>query len=42
MQGVWSVFFFVFFVKSELLNCKPVTLEKRDRFAKGFFEMLKL
>ena len=27
-----------FFVKPEILNCRPVTLEKRDRFAKDFFE----
>ena len=26
-----------FFVKLEILNCRPITLEKRDRFANGFF-----
>ena len=25
------------FIKSEVLNCRPVTLEKRDCFAKDFF-----
>ena len=33
-----EAFFLVyFFVKPEILNCWPGTLEKRDHFAKGFF-----
>ena len=31
-------FFFFFFVKQEILNCRPVTLENRNRFAKDFCE----